>query len=202
MNTFIFIRHGQSTAVDYIAGRTSVSLSDKGRKEAERTASLLSGIKIDKLIASPLQRTMETAGYISKACSLEIEQMEDFVEIEFGEWTGKKFADLKEDRLWNNWNSFRSGTLPPGGESMLSAQNRMINGIAKLQEKYPEKTIAVVSHGDPIRTVFLYYLAMPLDMVLRIKINTASISILRLFENSASVLCYNYTPDINWLELY
>jgi broad specificity phosphatase PhoE len=201
MNTFIFVRHGQSTATEYIAGRTSVSLSEQGRMEAERTAALLSVIKIDKLISSPLQRTMETAGYISKACGLGIEVMDDFIEVEFGEWTGRTFKDLKNESSWNNWNYFRSGATPPGGETMLSAQNRMINGIIKLQHKYPDQTIAVVSHGDPIRTVFLYYLAMPLDMVLRIRINTASVSILRLFENSAAVLCYNYTPDIRWLEI-
>jgi broad specificity phosphatase PhoE len=201
MNTFIFVRHGQSTATEYIAGRTPVTLSELGKKEAERTASMLSGLKIDRLIASPLQRTMETAGYISKACNLDIEVMEDFVEIDFGEWTGRTFKELRNEAIWNNWNSFRSGVIPPGGETMLSAQNRMITGINKLQEKYPDQTIAVVSHGDPIRTVFLYYLAMPLDMVLRIKINTASVSILKIFENTAAVMCYNYTPDINWLDL-
>jgi broad specificity phosphatase PhoE len=201
MNTFIFIRHGESTATEYIAGRTQVSLSEKGKKEAERTASLLAGIKIDKLISSPLQRTRETAGYISRACGLDIEVMEDFIETDFGEWTGCSFVDLRKEKSWSDWNSFRSGTTPPGGESMLGTQHRMVNGIKKLQDKYPDKTIAVVSHGDPIRTLFLYYLAMPLDMILRIRINTASVSILKIYETSAAVLCYNYTPDINWLDI-
>jgi broad specificity phosphatase PhoE len=200
MNTFIFVRHGQSTAVEYIAGRTAVTLSEKGKKEAEVTAKMLSGIQIDHLISSPLQRTRETAGYISRACNLEPEIMDDFIEVEFGEWTGQSFVDLKSVNSWNHWNSFRSGVVPPNGESLLSVQERMVKGIQKLQQKYPDKTIAVVSHGDPIRTVFLYYLGMPIDMVLRIKINTASVSILRIYENTAAVMCYNYTPDINWLE--
>jgi broad specificity phosphatase PhoE len=201
MNTFIFIRHGESMATEYIAGRTPVPLSDKGRKEAKTTASLLSKIKIDHLIASPLQRTKETAGYLSDATGLNIEFMEDFIEVEFGGWTGRTFADLKNDPSWKTWNLFRSAAAVPDGESMLNVQNRMISGIEKLRNKYPDKTIAIVSHGDPIRTVFLYYLAMPIDMVLRIKINTASVSILKLYETTAAVHCYNYTPDLSWLDL-
>lgn len=199
MNTFIFIRHGESTAIDYVAGRTGVTLSEKGKKEAEQSANVLSKIKINRLIASPLQRTMETAGYISKATGLNIETFEDFIEIEFGDWTGRTFEDLRNEKAWNNWNSFRSGCIVPNGESIIQVQARMITGLNKLINKYPGETIAIVSHGDPIRTVFLYYLGMPIDMILRIKINTASISVLKLSEGSASVLCYNYTPDINWL---
>jgi len=77
----------------------------------------------------------------------------------------------------------------------------MIKGIAKLGRKYPDKTIAVVSHGDPIRCVFLYYLGMPIDMVLRLRINTASVSVLRLTDSGTSVLCYNYTPGMGRLDI-
>lgn len=201
MNTFIFIRHGESTAVKYIAGRTQVSLSEKGKKEAEATAQLLSKMKIDKLISSPLKRTQETAGYISGACNLEIETMEDFIEVDFGKWVGKTFEDLKKDEKWNQWYTFRSGMLIPDGENLITVQNRMINGISKLKDRYPDQTIAVVSHGDPIRTVFLYYLGMPIDMILRLRINTASVSVLKLSDTSAAVVCYNYTPDLGWLNI-
>lgn len=201
MNTLIFIRHGESTAFNYIAGRTEVPLSEKGIKEAEATASVLSNLKIDKLIASPIKRTMETAGYISKACGLSIETMDDLMEIDFGKWTGKSFAELKNEKEWQLWNSFRSGNRVPGGETMINVQNRMINAVNTIIKKYPDKKIAVVSHGDPIRTVILYYLGMPLDMVLRIKINTASISIIKISGEGAWLSCYNYTPEIGWLDL-
>lgn len=201
MTTLIFVRHGESAAFDYIAGRTDVLLSEKGRKEAEATAAVLSKIKIDKLIASPIRRTMETAGYISKAANLEIEQMPDFMEIEFGDWTGKTFAELKNEKQWNQWNTFRSGSIVPNGESMLNVQNRVIAGVRKVMDKYPDKTVTIVSHGDPIRCVVLYYLGMPLDMVLRIKINTASISIIKISETGAWLHCYNYTPDLKWLDI-
>jgi broad specificity phosphatase PhoE len=201
MNTFILVRHGESTATEYLAGRTPVKLSDKGNKEAERTASHLCSLKINKLISSPLQRTRETASYISKACSLDIEIMEDFIETDFGDWTGRTFDELRKEKSWKDWNSFRSGVTPPNGENMLDTQYRMVNGIRKLQEKYPDQTIVIVSHGDPIRTLFLYYLTMPLDMILRIRINTASVSVLKLYENSAAVVCYNHTPELNWLDI-
>lgn len=201
MNTFIFIRHGESTAVNYLAGRTPVSLSEKGKKEAEATALMLSKIRIDKLISSPLKRTLETAEYISHVSGLDIEIMDDFIETDFGKWTGRTFTDLKADEKWNMWYAFRSGMHVPEGENLISVQNRVINGIHMLQKKYPDKTIAVVSHGDPIRSVFLYYLGMPIDMIARIKINTASVSILKLADITASVSCYNLTPDIGWLDI-
>lgn len=201
MNTFIFIRHGESTAVNYIAGRTAVSLSEKGRKEAEATAVMLSKIKIDKLISSPLKRTLETAEYISQSTGLNIEVMDDFIETDFGKWTGRTFTDLKADENWNKWYAFRSGMHVPEGENLISVQNRIIGGIHKIQEKYPDKTVAIVSHGDPIRSVFLYYLGMPIDMIARLKINTASVSVLKLADTTASVSCYNLTPDIGRLEI-
>ena len=69
MSTRIFlIRHGATvlTAEDRFAGATDVELSDEGREQARLLGERLSAEKIAADYASPLGRTVETAGLIGK----------------------------------------------------------------------------------------------------------------------------------------
>ena len=75
MSTRIFlIRHGATvlTAEDRFAGATDVELSDEGREQARRLGERLRTEKIVSVYASPLGRTMETAGIIARPHGLEV----------------------------------------------------------------------------------------------------------------------------------
>jgi ribonuclease H / adenosylcobalamin/alpha-ribazole phosphatase len=49
----------------------------------------------------------------------------------------------------------------------------------------------VVSHGDVLRAAIAYYLGLPIDHMLRFDISPGSISVLRLTQAGAHLLCMN-----------
>ncbi len=197
MATFYLIRHGLNDYVDRaIAGWTpGVSLNAEGREQASRLAWKLLGRGITRLYSSPLERALETAAPIAKALGLRVEVRDALGEIHFGEWTGKRFADLDRDPRWLVYNRYRSGTRPPGGELMLEAQVRIVNGLECLRFRHPDETVGIVSHSDIIRAALLHYAGMPLDLYARFTIDPASFSIVSLEPAGPRILALNVAAD-------
>jgi broad specificity phosphatase PhoE len=105
-------------------------------------------------------------------------------------------AELDRREDWRRFNRFRSGARAPGGEMMIETQARMIRQLECIRARHPEDTVAVVSHGDPLRSVVAYYLGAPLDVAVRIEISPASLSVIRVAEWGARVICVNETEEI------
>ncbi len=122
--------------------------------------------------------------------------MEELGEIRLGEWQGLTIQELDQRDDWKRFNTFRSGTPAPGGELMLETQARMVRQLLQLRQKHPTGTVAVVSHGDPLRAVLAFFLGIPLDFVLRFEISPASVSVVQLHEWGARVLCINHTGEL------
>lgn len=193
MTTFHLIRHATN---DYmgktITGRMpGVSLNREGKRQAEHLATRLGNEPIAMILSSPLERAVETALPLAKQLGLDIQISEALNEIEFGDWTRQTFEHLATLDRWKQWNSFRSGGRIPDGETMIEVQARMIEEIQRLRAQYPEQTLAVFSHGDPIRAVLAYYLGVPLDLFQRIEVSPASLSTLTLNEHGPKIIAIN-----------
>src|SRR5437868_971914 len=69
------VRHGATvlTAEDRFAGATDVQLSDEGREQTRRLANRLATEKIAAVFASPMSRTMETAGILAEPHALTVQ---------------------------------------------------------------------------------------------------------------------------------
>lgn len=138
---------------------------------------------------SPLERAVATARPIAEALDLPLCTAPELNEVDYGAWTGRTFADLDPEPLWQRWNRFRSGTRPPGGESMLEVQVRAWTYALALRDAQPEATLLLVSHGDVIRALLLQALGMPLDMIFRLEVEPGSLCVLDLHAWSVRVLC-------------
>jgi len=193
MTTFLLIRHGDTDAIGQVmAGWTpGWHLNARGKQQAERLAQRLSDRPIRAIYTSPLERTMETAEPIARRHGLEPQQVEALGEIRLGEWEGRPFTELDRREDWRKFNAFRSGTRAPGGELMIETQTRMVQQITLLRERHPEETIAVVSHADPLRALIAYFFGMPLDLISRLEIGPASLSVLQVHGWGARVLGLN-----------
>ena len=196
MATFYLVRHGSN---DYLgrglAGRLpNVHLNAEGNEQAESLARVLRGQGIKRIISSPLDRTRETAAPLARALGLEVEISEDILEVNFGDWNGSSLVDLQKDTRWGTYNSYRSGTRIPNGELVLEIQARMIRKLEALRTDSPDATIALFSHGDPIRSALCYYLGIPLDFLHRFEVEPGSYSILRLENWGPQVLAVNRLP--------
>mgnify|MGYP001272979075 CR=1 FL=1 len=195
MTTFYLIRHAEKDAPeDVLAGRTpGIGLSERGRRQAEAIAQRLAAEPIRAVCASPVQRAKETAEPLARTRGVQVQTRAGLHEIEFGEWTGKRFAELEAVESWRWFNRFRSGTRVPGGETIGEVQARFVAEMLRLREAYPNDGVALVSHGDPIRVALGYFLGAPLDLFERIEVGLASISVVAMDEVGATVLRTNDT---------
>ena len=135
VTTIHLVRHGSHVLPPgVLAGRLpGVMLSDEGREQARRAAERLARTcGIGTVHCSPLERTYETAGIISDRLGLTPVSANGLMEIDFGGWAGRSFEELDTLEDWRHWNHFRTGTRPPGGETMLEAQARALRHIETL----------------------------------------------------------------------
>lgn len=198
MTRFLLIRHATTDAVGKkFSGRTAgVNLNAEGRQQAQLLAERIAGLPIAAIYSSPLERTMETAVPLATLLNLPTLINESLLELDCGEWTNLAFAELRNTKAFQNFNSYRSGTRIPGGEMMVEAQTRMVTGLQKLVLQHSEETVAVISHSDLIKATIAYYAGIHLDMVQRIEISPASVSIIEIFEETARILLVNHTGII------
>lgn len=198
MSLFYLIRHGTIDTIGHsIAGRApAVHLTEQGLRHAGWLTERLGGEPITRVYSSPLERARETAEPIARRLGLQVTIAEEIAELDFGEWTGRTMDELEQLPQWKLFNTFRSGTQMPGGEWMLQVQARAVLFLQRLRDEFPDEQIAIVSHGDVIRAVLLYYLGIPLDLILRLEVSPGSISVLRLDQYGPQVLGVNATPPL------
>jgi probable phosphoglycerate mutase len=157
-----------------------IYLNSEGLRQAERLAEVLSSrYKITGVLSSPLDRARQTAQPIAASNGVATEIDEGITEIDFGLWMGKSFEELNRLADWRAYNSKRSISRAPGGESMMSVQARAWQALDRLAQRHsslPESTVAVISHGDVIRCVLLLLLGISIDHMHRIEIAPASVS--------------------------
>jgi len=197
VTVFHLLRHGEPTVFGRINGRLpGVGLSPRGRAEIAAVAARLAEEKIEALYASPLQRTQETAEILAARLGLPVQYREDVIEIDYGEWTGLSFDEIRQDERWQMWARSRSIAAVPGGESWRRVQERVVGALFDLRQVHPEGSMVIISHGDVIRAALLFALGMPLDFYARIEVALASISTIRLDDSGIRVLALNEWPRL------
>jgi broad specificity phosphatase PhoE len=197
VTVFHLVRHGEHVwrRRGLVAGRSAgVGLTAEGRAEIATVGERLAAEEIVALYASPLQRTRESAEILATRLALPVQCRDDLIELDFGEWTGLTFDEVRRDRRWQAWRSCRSVAAIPGGESMRQVQMRTVNALADLHCMHQRGTVVVVSHGDVIRAALLFVLGMPLDLYARIEIDIASISTIEFTEIGFCVRRLNERP--------
>ncbi len=189
------IRHGTYALLNQaLGGRAEHPLSDEGRWQSERLATTLAARPIAAVISSPVRRARETAAPIALRLRLTVALDDAFNEIDFADWTGKRFDELHEAPAWHAWNTFRGTAGVPGGETMASVQLRALTGLLRLAAVHTAGELVIVSHADVIKVVLMHFLGAPLDLMQRLEIAPASISRIALHADHAHVLAVNLPP--------
>ncbi|HET8728707.1 MAG TPA: histidine phosphatase family protein [Alphaproteobacteria bacterium] len=190
---FFLVRHAAHDQLGRVlTGRMpGVSLGAAGRSQAARLAERLAQERVTAVLTSPLERSCETAEPIVRRLGVPIRISESLNEIDFGAWTGRSFAELEAEVLWQRWNAFRSGTRTPGGETMAQAQARIVGLMERLRNELPGTGVVLVSHGDMIKAALAHHLGLSLDLFHRIEISPASISVVELGDWGPRVLAVN-----------
>jgi probable phosphomutase (TIGR03848 family) len=200
MCILLLVRHGDN---DYIhAGRLpgrlpGIHLNENGRSITNEVAGRLSSIPVQAIYSSTLERAMETAELIAQPQKMEVIPREGLIELDIGEWQGRRLSNLKRSKLWRYVQYSPSRFRFPGGESFYEAQQRICKEIEFLGHQHGSRELIIcVSHGDPIRLAVAYYLGMPLDMFQRLHVAPSSITALCIDQAETRLLFLNYEVSI------
>ncbi len=136
MPVIVLLRHGLSSAntAGILAGRApGVSLTEDGVRALEDTLRMLPRSDFSRLLHSPLTRCAETAAIASRFAGFgTTEVAEDFIELDYGDWTGRRLEDLVTTPEWETVAQRASQMRFPGGESIAEAADRAVAGVAGL----------------------------------------------------------------------
>jgi probable phosphoglycerate mutase len=149
------VRHGATTlsAEDRFAGETDVELSASGREQLRHLADRLAHEPISTIYASPMLRTLESAGILAEPHGLPVVLIPALREISHGRWETK--ARREVEALWPEeyarWDADPYTFAPEGGESGLAVTARALPALIGLVAAQAGRTFLVVSHKATIR---------------------------------------------------
>jgi probable phosphomutase (TIGR03848 family) len=198
MTTLLLVRHGHTDAAGKrLTGRApGVHLNELGRGQAERLVERLDGVRIDTIVSSPLERCRETAAPLAKARGRAVDVGRAWIEVGYGEWTGRSISQLRRTKLWRRVMFAPSNVRFPGGESLLEVQVRAVDASFDIAARHARGTVLVVSHADVIRLLVAHLAGMHADHLQRLSIDTASITAVSISDGFPRLLTVNETDDL------
>ena len=182
------IRHGETpwTKEKRYQGTTDIPLNREGLRQAKAIARTLKREGVTRIFTSTLRRAKETGRALAGALRIRPFVDPRLNEICFGLWEGAYYQNLF-NRKGSKFKKWREGNLkkPPGGESLVSLTRRIRQFLRELLRSCKEETVAIVSHGGPIKTFLFQALyggkrcaAVPLPSIWALRIDPASISLI------------------------
>jgi probable phosphomutase (TIGR03848 family) len=203
VGTVILLRHGRSTAntAGVLAGRTSgVALDEQGQAQADALVQRLAQLPLAAVVCSPLQRCQDTVAPLAQARELEVTVDDRFIEVDYGEWTGRELRTLTKEPLWKVVQTHPSGAVFPGGEAMAAMQARAVAAVREWDVKLatehgPQVLWLACTHGDLIKAILADALGVHLDGFQRIVANPCSVSAVTYTETRPFVQRINDCAD-------
>ena len=188
-------RHGETawSLSGQHTGLTDLPLTEHGEHTARRLGERLKRLTFLKVYSSPLQRarkTCELAGFGSVA---EIDP--DLVEWDYGEYEGRRGADIRAERP--DWNLFRDGC--PGGETPKQVSERADRVVSRARTL--AGNVLLFTSGHFIRVLASRWLGLETSANSRyLMLSTASLGALG-YENDLSKPVIRFWNDTRHVDM-
>ncbi len=188
MPMLILVRHGRSTAntAGVLAGWTpGVALDERGTAQAAALPGRLAGLPLAAAVTSPLQRCRETlAPLLAARPELPLHPDDRIGECHYGDWSGRKLAELADEPLMNIVQQHPSAAAFPGGESMRAMHARAVEAVrdwnTRIEREHGADAVYLMcSHGDIIKALVADALGLHLDLFQRISVEPCSVTAIR-----------------------
>ncbi|MET9051797.1 histidine phosphatase family protein [Streptomyces rhizosphaericola] len=205
MPTLILVRHGRSTAntAGVLAGRTpGVLLDERGTEQAAALPARLAALRLAVAVSSPLERCHQTLRPLLEARpGLAVHTEERISECDYGDWSGRKLAELSDEPLMSVVQQHPSAAAFPGGESMRAMQARAVDAVRDWNDRVAaehgeDATYVMCSHGDIIKSLVADALGMHLDLFQRIHVDPCSVTAIRYTRLRPFLLRVGDTGDL------
>jgi 2,3-bisphosphoglycerate-dependent phosphoglycerate mutase len=191
------MRHGQAdnNVNKILVGRHIEShLTEFGKNQVLDTAKYLKEISIDKVLVSPVVRTVETAEIVCGYLGVSYEIDERLYEIELGKLVGMNYEEiiLKYGNLFLQFYTENDAALTHYGvESFASIKQRIKNILDEITDRYTNKNVLMISHLDPIKAAISILLDLKPETLYRWHIRNASLTVLKNDERVYSLTGVN-----------
>jgi broad specificity phosphatase PhoE len=150
MTRIYLVRHGQTEWNRELRfrGRADITLDENGRKQASAISDALTGKGINAIYTSPLRRSIETARPVAAVFHLEIENHQGFIDINYGEWEGLAYDEVRQRyaNLYREWEERPHLVKFPNGESLEEVRRRSVAAFMEVVEKNSGNSIIIIPH--------------------------------------------------------
>jgi len=172
----LLIRHGESVlgSQGRYAGHFDTPLTPKGRRQIARLRTRLDRHQVHHFYSSDLGRCSDSARILAAGRSVTLSKR--LREIDFGAWEGRTHDELLRlaPLRYKKWLDDPKSVAPPRGESLHHLKRRIRSFIIEIADRHLGKTVALITHGGPIRILA----ASTLDDFRSIDVRPASLNIL------------------------
>lgn len=168
----ILVRHAEAEGNinRHFHGWTNSDITKKGHVQAEKLAQRFENIHVDVIYSSSLNRTLQTASYISEVKGLPIIRTDKLKEINGGDWENQMWdvLPIKWPEEYNTWENRPHIHKMPNGESMEEFQQRLSKEIRYIADNNKGKTVCVVTHGTAIKALTCFFRGLSLENMIEI----------------------------------
>lgn len=163
LRRIVLLRHGDTVgdSKSRYHGSADIALSDEGRAQMREAARGLGSEVFELVVASPLQRSWQSAWIVGGGAPVRIE--DGFREIHFGRWEGLTAQEIEETDpvAYKEWQDKAAGFEFPNGERRDDFRQRVTEGLARIQAS-GAANVLVVAHKGVVRTIAEALLGEPL----------------------------------------
>lgn len=144
------VRHGETEKNKYglVQGQTECDLSARGIEQAKELIPIVSNLKIDVVISSPLKRAYDTASIITEG-KYPINIDDRIIERNWGLCEGASIDDVDTVKCWN----FFLNSDDNGIEKVQDLLKRVSEFLEDIKNKYPDKNVLVAAHSAILRAI-------------------------------------------------
>ncbi len=165
------IRHTQTaTAKGLCYGQTDVALADSFADEVTQLTLKLPAWQDNcRFYSSPLGRCLQLAHRFSHTIAMD----ERLLELNFGDWEGRRFDDLPPESV-KQWTENFVQTAPPNGESFIDLCQRAGAFWQELLQQELEQAV-IITHAGVIRALLAHILKLPLANAFQFRVDCGSV---------------------------
>jgi 2,3-bisphosphoglycerate-dependent phosphoglycerate mutase len=153
MATLLLVRHGETdwNREHRFQGHADPPLNRTGREQARDLAEQLAEVPLSAVFASPLRRALDTAEAVAAPHDVRVVQEPGLREVDLGSWTGLTRAQVeqRDPEGYRRWLDYGHGWAD--GESYEALGERVVATLLAIAAGRDGATVAVVTHGGPIR---------------------------------------------------
>ena len=173
MEIFV-IRHTQVAVKDTCYGRSNVPLAGTFPDEVAAFKKKLPH-DFDAVFSSPTERCSNLS---SKLGYHDVIFDDALQEMNFGDWEGKPWNDIRQAEL-DLWMNDFVAEKPPNGENLLDLFARVKVFFENLRQQTFDKVL-IITHAGVIRCIWAYLLEIPLQNIFKLPVGHNEIFICNL----------------------